>query len=123
MKVSPEDELEMLKKELELLKKVPIIIVEGAYDRKALNAYKIKRIITLVQPLYKVIESCDKEVAVLTDLDKEGRKLYSRIKSEFAQRGVKINDRFRKFLLGYTRLRQIEGLENYINRLKQEIKT
>ncbi len=113
----------MLWEELELLKKVQLVIVEGINDRKALNALGIRRVITLAQPLYKVVESCKKEAAVLTDMDREGRKLYSRLKSELSVRGIRINDRFRKLLSRRTRLRQIEGLESYINHLKQEIKS
>ncbi len=119
MRLSPEEELERLEEELSLLKKSELVIVEGINDKKALKAFGIKRIITLAQPLYKVIESCEREAAVLTDLDREGKMLYSKIRSELSRRGVKINDRFRNFLFSSTKLRQIEGLENYINRLKQ----
>ena len=121
MRLTPEEELQMLEEELEILKEVQLVIVEGINDRKALNAFGVRRIITLGQPIYKVVESCKEEVAIVTDLDKEGRKLYCRLKSEFSVRGVKINDRFRKFLLKHTRLRQIEGLENYVNYLTNEL--
>lgn len=119
MKLSPEEELERLKEELGLLKKVELVIVEGKNDRKALNSFGVRKIITLAQPLYKVIESCKKETAVLTDLDSEGKMLYAKIRSELSRRGVNINDRFRNFLFRNTKLRQIEGLESYINHLKQ----
>ena len=122
MRPMPEEELQMLGEELERLKKVPLVIVEGINDRKALNALGIRRVITMARPMYKVVESCKKEAAVLTDLDMEGKKLYSRLRSELSVRGVKINDRFRRLLSMHTRLRQIEGLESYINHLKQEIK-
>ena len=122
MKTSPEEELEKFNEEIILLRRIRQVIVEGSNDRKALNEFGIKRIITLGKPLYKVVESCEKEVAILTDLDAEGKKIYKRLKNEFSRRGVGINDRFRKFLSRYTKLRQIEGLENYINNLRQKVK-
>jgi len=122
MKLTPEEELEKFKEELLFLRKVEMVIVEGANDRKALKIFKVKRIITLGQPRYKVIEICKKEVAIITDLDAEGKRIYAQLRSEFSRRGVKINNRFRKFLFKYTRLRQIEGLETYINHLRQKAK-
>ncbi|MFA5887839.1 MAG: hypothetical protein WC852_03970 [Candidatus Nanoarchaeia archaeon] len=105
------EEIEKLKAENTL------IIVEGSNDRKALNELGLSNIIILKdKPLYKLVESIEeKQVAVLTDLDEEGKKLYHELKQEFSQRGVMINDKLR-LLLFKTQLRQIEGLSNYIAR-------
>lgn len=99
-----------------------IVIVEGKEDKAALKRLGITKIIQLnKKPLYKVVEEVVKageEVVILTDLDKEGKKLYSRLNHELGQFGVKIDNRFRNFLFKHTSLRQIEGLDSYINRLE-----
>lgn len=101
-----------------------LVIVEGVKDKHALeklgftNIFYINR-----QPLFKVVEFLQgkKEIIILTDLDSEGRKLYSRLKDELNNRGVKVDDRLRE-LLFKTELRQIEGMARYIERLEAEIK-
>jgi 5S rRNA maturation endonuclease (ribonuclease M5) len=105
------EEIEKLKQE-----NIPVI-VEGSNDKKALEELGLSNIIILKgKPLYKLVESIDvKEVAVLTDLDEEGKKLYHELRQEFSTRGVMINDKLR-VLLFKTQLRQIEGLSNYIAR-------
>ncbi len=122
MRLTPEEELEKFSDELSILKKSEMVIVEGTHDKKALQTFGVRKIITLVQPRYKVVEACKKEAVILTDLDAEGKRIYAKLKDEFSRRGVKINDRFRNFLSRYTRLRQIEGLETYINHLRQKCK-
>lgn len=109
-------EIASLKKESE----ESIIVVEGKNDKKALINIGInrERIITLSTPLYKVCEIIEKDndsCIILTDIDKKGKELYSKINSNLSQRGVRINNKFRIFLYKTT-LRQIEGLDNYIKR-------
>ena len=96
-----------------------LVIVEGYKDKRALEKFGIINIITLKQPLYKVIEFVSehyKKCIVLTDLDKEGKELYSRISKKLRQRKVKVDDKFREFLFKETKLRQIEGLWRYVGR-------
>jgi len=50
---------------------------------------------------------------ILTDLDKEGKRLYGVISSSLQNFGVKIDHYFREFLSRRTKLRQIEGLVRY----------
>ncbi|MDI6736943.1 MAG: hypothetical protein QME12_00305 [Nanoarchaeota archaeon] len=110
--------IQQVLEEIEKLKDENIpVIVEGSNDRKSLNELGLNNIIILKgKPLYKLVESIDdKEVAVLTDLDEEGKKLYHELRREFSARGVMINDRLR-ILLFKTQLRQIEGLANYIRK-------
>ena len=91
-----------------------LIIVEGKKDKKALEKLDIKNIKTIKGPLYKFIESIkSKEVILLLDLDKEGKKLYKRLKTQLQKRGIKIDHKFREFLFK-TRLSQIEGITHYI---------
>lgn len=113
--------LEELLEHLEKLKQEnTLIVVEGYKDKKSLEALGFKRIIPLYRKaLFKIVEYIvekEKRVVILTDLDKTGKRLYSKLKRDLSERGVYIDDRLRNFLFRYTKLRQIEGLKNYIER-------
>ena len=61
-----------------------IVIVEGKKDKSALQKLGVKNIVTLTKPLYLVIEevaAMNMDVAILTDLDKEGKALYGKLSS------------------------------------------
>jgi 5S rRNA maturation endonuclease (ribonuclease M5) len=63
--------------------------------------------------MYKVIEETaekTKEAIILTDFDKEGKKLYSILSKGLQKHGVKIDKQFRKFLMKNTELSCIEGI-------------
>lgn len=95
-----------------------LIIVEGKKDKMALEELGIKNIICLKNAIYKEIEEItenNKEVIILTDLDKMGKKLYSKLKKGLTERGVRVDNHFREFLFKNTKLRQIEGIISYIN--------
>jgi len=98
----------------------PWIIVEGNKDRISLQKLRLENIITLRgKPLFEIVEKVAKitdECVILTDLDREGKKIYSVLKAELQKHGVKIDDRFRKFLFKETDLRQIEGLFSFCQR-------
>ena len=112
-----------------------IVIVEGIKDKRALEHLGISSIIVLNRrPLYAVVEKVaavyDKtkkltgeriSVIILTDLDTEGKKLYGKLNSGLQNFGVRIDNRFREFLFRHTKLRQIEGLANYITKLEKDI--
>lgn len=99
-----------------------LVIVEGLKDKETLKALGFKKVVTLNKPLFQVVENVAdtikeeeviKEVIILTDLDKAGRKLYSRLKNELTLRKVRVNNRIRNFLFR-TRYRQVQGLLNII---------
>ncbi len=96
-----------------------LVIVEGVNDKRALASFGVKRVKTLSRrALYKVVEEVrDKDVVLLVDLDRAGKKLYAYLNSEFSQRGVRVDNKFREFLFRKTKLRQIEGLKRYMERL------
>jgi 5S rRNA maturation endonuclease (ribonuclease M5) len=114
---------EEFEEQLNLLKKKDLlIIVEGKKDLAALArlGFTNRYILTLEGPLYRNVEqiaSIAKRVALLPDLDPEGRKLYSSLKRDLSQFGVQIDDTFREFLFRKTKLRQIEGMDSYIEKL------
>ena len=94
-----------------------LIIVEGKKDKEALETYGIRNIFPLNgKPLYKVIEEVAdnyKDAIILTDLDKEGKKLFGNLNSNLSRFGVRVDNSFRNFLFRKTKLRQIEGLDKY----------
>jgi 5S rRNA maturation endonuclease (ribonuclease M5) len=99
-----------------------LIIVEGYKDKKSLTSLGIsgKRILPLQRKaLFKVVEEVakkEKKAVILTDLDKAGKRLYSKLNSDLSQRGIYTDNKLRNFLFRYTSLRQIEGLKKYIER-------
>ncbi len=111
---------------LEHLKKIKesniLIIVEGPKDKAALEYFGINNIQTLSkQPIYKIVENIaekHKECIILTDLDKEGKKLFGKLNSGLSRFGVRIKKQFREFLFKETKLRQIEGLISYIKKIE-----
>ncbi len=92
-----------------------LVIVEGKKDRKSLEKFGIKNIIDLKnRPLFEIAENInEKEVVILTDLDYEGRKLFSRLRHDLQRKGIRINNKIRNELFR-TRLRNLEGLDSYL---------
>ncbi len=97
-----------------------IVIVEGKKDKQALEQLGLVNIVTLSKkPIYKIIEEVSektKEAVILTDLDKEGKKLFGKLNSGLQYHGVKVDNKFREFLFKKTKLRQIEGIISYLNK-------
>lgn len=92
-------------------------IVEGKRDRASLERLGFVRVVELDAPLFEVVERFDKgeTVQILTDLDREGRSLYQRLRHDLTQRGVRIDNRLREALFG-SDLTHIEGLDSYLER-------
>lgn len=99
-----------------------LIVVEGAKDESALESLGISRIFVLgKRPIFKTVEeivSIAEDVIILTDLDKEGKKLYGKLSTSLQERGVVVDNFFREWLFRNTKLRQIEGIVGYLSRLK-----
>ncbi|MBI4139558.1 hypothetical protein HY483_01205 [Candidatus Woesearchaeota archaeon] len=103
---------------LSKLDDLDFVIVEGVNDKKAIKNFSSVRILTTkTTAIFNVVEQIPKKsrVAILTDLDSEGKKLYSQLNSVLSQRGVIIDNRLRYFLFKNTELRQIEGLINFLD--------
>ncbi len=91
------------------------VLVEGKKDQKTLQKLGLGNIITLKKPLYQVVEElAAPEIVILTDLDRAGRQLYRKLYHDCVQRGIKVNNRLRLFLLQETPLAHIEGLDTYL---------
>jgi len=103
-----------------------IIIVEGKRDVAALKKLDVtKNVIHLDAPLFEIVERVadslgpHQKVIILTDLDREGKKIYHELSMQFQRMHVKIDDRFRE-LLFHTPLRHIEGLDTFVANLAQK---
>ena len=115
--------MEDLKKEISKLKESgKAIIVEGIKDKRALEKLGLKKIFTLSRkPIYAIVEEVASnytECVILTDLDKKGKQLYGKLNRGLGSMGVKVDNRFREVLFKKTKLRQIEGLTNYLEKLQ-----
>jgi 5S rRNA maturation endonuclease (ribonuclease M5) len=98
-----------------------LVIVEGKKDRAALEELGFSSIIILNKPLYEIVEKINaKRVLVLTDLDKEGKQIYAKLKKDLNKLGVVVDDGLRN-LLFKTELRQIEGLTRYLKKFGFEV--
>ena len=95
-----------------------LVIVEGKKDKIALQKLGLSNIIELSKkPIFQIVEdiaNSNDECVILTDLDKEGKQLYSKLNSNLQRNGVKVNNKFREFLVKHSKLRQIEGLYSYL---------
>lgn len=103
-----------------------LTIVEGSKDRKALERLGFTNLIEVDGPLYRVVEvvadaaekngTVEPTVAILTDLDAAGKKLYRYFYHELTRRGIRVDNRARLALFR-TDVRQIEGLTGFLDRL------
>jgi len=98
-----------------------LVIVEGKKDKIALEKLGINNIIELnKKPIFQIVEeisNSNEECIILTDLDKEGKQLYSKLNSDLQRHGIKVNNKLREFLFKNTKLRQIEGIGTYFENL------
>lgn len=98
-----------------------LVVVEGKKDRTALQKVGINNVVTLSKkPLFQIVEdisSSNNECIILTDLDKKGKELFGKLNSDLQKNGVRVDNKFRNFLFKNTKLRQIEGLDSYLQAL------
>ncbi|MBI2131129.1 hypothetical protein HYU10_05170 [Candidatus Woesearchaeota archaeon] len=97
----------------DMIKKI-IDIVEGKKDSAALRKLGIINIIELSKrPIYSIVEEIagkTNDCIILTDLDRKGKELFSKLNSGLQRHGVRVDNTFREFLFKRTKLRQIEGI-------------
>ncbi len=116
--------LEMLEK---MAKSEALVVVEGKKDKAALAEFGIVRVKSIAKrALYKVVEEIalsDRKAIILTDLDKEGKRLFKILNSDLCQMGVYVDKKPREFLFKNTKLRQIEGIASYVGNLRKKVST
>ena len=98
------------------------IVVEGIKDKRALINIGIlaQRIHTLKKPLFAASEDIaqqTKDIIILTDIDREGKKLYVNLRGNFARLGVRTDTYFREFLFNNSELSHIEGIDTYFKNM------
>lgn len=101
---------------LDIIKNNYLVVVEGKKDKMALNSLGVRNVITLKnRPLFEVVEKInEKDVVILTDLDAEGRRLFSKLRHHLQRSGVRIHNKVREDLFR-TRIRCIECLADYFS--------
>lgn len=112
------DEREEFEQLINQMPKDILIIVEGKKDLTALKKIGFTNVIQLKGPLFEAVENVSsrtKVVCILTDLDNEGKKIYSELSKGLTRNGVKIDNTLRNFLFKKTTLRQIEGMTSYFS--------
>ena len=99
------------------------ILVEGKRDVRALNKLGINNVNSIDKPIYSLIEHIarkNKDVIILTDFDPMGRQLHRKIKHELNRNGIRVNDKYRKFL-SRCGIAHIEGLYTYYKNNSREV--
>lgn len=111
---------EMLREIERLKNNNSLVIVEGKKDRVALQNIGISNIFVINEngkSIYEKIEQIsqckDKEVILLTDIDKEGKKIYMLMKKHLSQMNVKMNNKIRELMIKL-KISHIEGLDSFI---------
>jgi 5S rRNA maturation endonuclease (ribonuclease M5) len=94
-----------------------LCIVEGKKDVEALRSLGIHEVVELSTDSLFILEKAQSQViAILTDFDREGRKLYRKILRESSHVGVKVDPSLREFFISRTPLSVIEGISRFINK-------
>ena len=101
------------------------IIVEGIKDKKALINIGIdaQQIHIINKPAFAIAEKLakyTKKAIILTDLDKEGKKLYGNLKRNLNRVGVQVDTYFREFLFKKSDLSHIEGIDTFFKNLERK---
>ncbi len=93
------------------------LIVEGRKDASALKALGLYNIIPINgQPIADFVDGLDEksQIVILTDFDKEGRRLCAKLLKLLQRRRIKANPRLRHMLMAETGISRIEELDKAI---------
>lgn len=98
----------------EIIRSEKAVIVEGKKDVARLKKLGVSKVISLSRmPLCTFCEEIannHNEVIILMDNDPEGRKLYSKLKLELGNLGIKINSRYQENL-AKLKISHVEGIK------------
>ncbi len=119
----PSTKMDNFPKELEKAKK-QFILVEGKKDKEALESLGFENVLVINETgksLYEKLEEVEKKagknkVCILTDFDKEGKKLYLKLKKELSSKNIKLDNTFRDKLLRKTNISHIEGIATILKK-------
>lgn len=97
----------------EIIRKDKVVIVEGKKDIARLKTLGVSKVVSLSRmPLCTFCEKTAEnhnEVILLMDNDVQGKKLYSRLKLELGNLGVKFNPKYQKEL-AKLKISHVEGI-------------
>jgi 5S rRNA maturation endonuclease (ribonuclease M5) len=119
MKFNPD-----LKKQIEKYQDY-VVLVEGKKDVASLHALGFKHVYAIHKtgaPLREHIESICKlvekkqKVCILTDLDKQGKKLYFYIKPILQENGIRVDSTLRGILIK-AKVSHIESLDKFMKKI------
>ncbi|WP_051654164.1 toprim domain-containing protein [Persephonella sp. KM09-Lau-8] len=108
--ISLKDWLERLKAFSE--KEKTVVLVEGKKDKQKLEKFGISHIYSIKgKKFYDILEELENEnlVIILTDLDKQGEKISSKISSMFQREGIPVDLEFREYLKNFD-IKHIEDI-------------
>ncbi len=108
------DQIREIQKEVRNYSEVPII-VEGKKDEKALRRLGFKRIVKISgKPLEKVFEEVSKykSVAILTDFDEEGKKIFSNLSRVLSSHRIKVHFFLRNKIKSTFKIKKIEEINS-----------
>lgn len=108
--ISLKDWLERLKEFSE--KEKTVVLVEGKKDKQKLEKFGISHIYSIKgKKFYDILEELENEdlVIILTDLDKQGEKISSKISSMFQREGIPVDLEFREYLKNFD-IKHIEDI-------------
>jgi 5S rRNA maturation endonuclease (ribonuclease M5) len=104
-----------------------VILVEGKKDAKALEVHGFDRVFPIhktgvsprerMEQILSITTKKDK-ICILTDLDKNGKKLYMHVKPILQELGAKIDNNFRGILIR-AKISHIEGIGNFLSKVEE----
>lgn len=114
--------IERLQKLFEILDKLgresAPILVEGKKDKRALESFGIRNVHTLSGPLAEIPKKLNsKKVIILTDYDREGKKLAAELSKFLESEGITPDLRFKAALGKLLRVSEIEAIPKFIENL------
>lgn len=104
-----------------------VILVEGKNDVEALKAFGFEKVyalhktgITIRERIEQLAPLIDKKqkICILTDLDRQGKKLYEVIKPIIQELGFQTDSTFRGILIK-AKVPNVEGISNFLDKVER----
>ena len=100
-------------RDLQLYSEKNLIVVEGKRDKEVLEELKIKNVYAIYEVKRLNLKKY-REVLILTDRDKKGKKIYKHLYLYFTSEGLIINEQLRKRFFEVFRVIRVEELRTKI---------
>jgi len=93
------------------------IVVEGKRDKEVLQELRIKNVYAVYE-IRRIPTKKFKEVLILTDRDRKGKKIYKYLYNYFISEGLIINNKLRELFFRMFGVVRVEELKNRMNDIK-----